>query len=402
MEFKLINRKFFGIFVLTLLILSFAMTANAVNKFTVTPKGAVSLKNESNFYNVKTTEREVQTTYIEPGIDLGFETSKSAVSLDYTLIYEDYDYKDPPPDLADDWERQNDIDHFTGQSLQMFATTQPFDKLTLGLEDGFLKSRETSKRGPYEHEDGKIEYSQNQVAPILLYKLNENVSTELRYIRSMTDYDLTTYDDSTENKGAFNLIYTFSPTFSMDFGYQKWKRDYGDLIPDYTSDQANLNLKKQFRYSSIEAGAGYQTREFDNEMEDIDTFTYQISIDAKNPPDGDTRSYLKFTVSQNFNDHANYFKAQQYILEIGHVFLEKISLDFDTAYQNNDFEHSERVDDTIRYSGTLGYIFKDWITMNFSAGSEIRDSNILEPDRNDYKNKYVMLTVDAKYNVGSR
>ncbi len=415
---KLFIGKISAFIALNMLALSFPVVVYAVDKFVITPRASVSWKTEDNFYNVDTNERRVDTVYFKPGIDIGYETAKSFISLGYTLIYEDYDYKDSPATPED---RARDKNDFTGHSLNFESKTQPFSKLTLMLDGGLVKTRDTSKIGPFgSSEATKVKYTQSHILPGAIYEINRNLSTGLRYKYTDLDYDEAGYDDSSEDRGIFNLVYTVSPTASLDFEYQHWEREYDKTDRgDYDSDQVMLILDKQFNYLTLEAGGGYHWRDFDKPkrddeepLDDENSFTYYFSARVQNPPE-DPRSYIEFIARQNFNDEGAYFDAQRFSLEGEHIFMEKIPLNLSAAYQKSDYHsftgpdssrniddpesYVKRDDDLYIFSGSIGYLMKEWLRFDLSAGYEKRNSNLVGYD---YENPYVMLSLDVEYELG--
>ena len=84
------------------LIISFlpAVGSTAV-KIKIKPMINVGVGFDSNFYKTKDNEQAVLTYTAQPGIQLGFETAKTSVLLNYTLegyIYQHHLDGDPPRD----------------------------------------------------------------------------------------------------------------------------------------------------------------------------------------------------------------------------------------------------------------------------------------------------------------
>ena len=75
------------IFITTICIgLSLCLPLNLLGagSFIVTPKIAVGWQVDSNYWKSEDNEQEVFTYLIQPGIELGYETAKSLISLNYT------------------------------------------------------------------------------------------------------------------------------------------------------------------------------------------------------------------------------------------------------------------------------------------------------------------------------
>ena len=78
-----------------LLTVFFPAAGLSAPKFKIKPKVLTSWRVDSNYYKVETNEREVHTYLVQPGINFGYETSKSLIDLDYTLDAHYFDDKDP-------------------------------------------------------------------------------------------------------------------------------------------------------------------------------------------------------------------------------------------------------------------------------------------------------------------
>ncbi len=401
-----------GIYLLAVIVLIYYFPAagQAVDKFTVKPKISASWKADSNYYKAETNEREVYTYLVKPGIEFGYQTAKSRILLDYTLDVHWYDDQDPVPagQTASD---QND---FTGHTGTLFARTQPSDRLTLGLDDMFTRTRDPASADIRSNDNTRDKYYINQVTPLIIYKFGPIFSTELRYKNTETNYKTAAREDSTEHRGILDLVYNFTRLTSLDLQYQLWERDYSGTTSTFTSNQVKLILRKQFKYFTLEAGGGYHNRDFDNPgLNDSDTFAIHFEIKGQNPPAPEPRrSYISLAVERNFNDAGEgqqYFVATQFTLTAGHLFLEKLPLGIKAMYQNTDYETTTgltpagttelRDDDRYELSGNLGYIITDWLQFYVAAGYENRDSNLAG---SDYTNKYFMVSLNFGYELGSR
>ena len=58
-----------------------------------------------------------------------------------------------------------------------------------------------------------------------------------------------------------------------------------------------------------------------------------------------------------------------------------------------------REDKTYDISGSVGYMFTDWLTFSITAGFEDRDSNLAGYD---YDNRYYMARLALVYDLGTR
>ena len=87
---KFEKKELFLVILILVMVFFSAISLNAAD-ITIKPKIATSWKTDSNFFKAETGERRVDTYLIQPGIDLGVETPKTKVLLNYTLNAYYYD-----------------------------------------------------------------------------------------------------------------------------------------------------------------------------------------------------------------------------------------------------------------------------------------------------------------------
>ncbi len=412
-HYKYLHNALLLFFLISILNLMMELPVLADPVFTIKPRFAGTWRTDNNFYKADENERTVYTYLYEPGIDVGFKTAKSYVSLDYTMNIFEYDDRDDPYP----WQTGNQAedDDYVGHTAFLDAKTKPFERLTIGLEDGFYYTRDPAQTDQFSNSIDRELYYVNRLTPIVYYDFNPIFAIGARYRNTKIDYDPRTHEDSVENRGIFDLIYSFNEKTSIDLEYQYWAKDFELTTSDYTSNQISLIIRNQFKYFFIEGGAGYHEREFDDPMlEDIDTFTYRIEITGQNPPAPEelVKSYISFISEWNFNDQyygENYYEAHRLTLEAGHLFLKKITVNVEGYYQNSDYERTYgytgngeyklREDHTYMIAGSLGYWFTDWLLFSVKAGYEKRNSNI---DGYDYSNTFGLAKLDFRFNLGRK
>ncbi|MCP4351475.1 MAG: outer membrane beta-barrel protein [Desulfobacterales bacterium] len=370
-------------------------------KITVRPLITVSSRVDSNFYKSETNKKDVYTYLIKPGILLGYSTAKSSISLKYTLdahFYKNQHGSDTP---------EAEVDDYVGHTAILTAETQPFDRLSMGLENSFHKTRDSAKLNDIGEQTGRAKYTINRLTPSIFYEFENKFSAGFRYRNTITDYSNENLEDSTENRGMFDLIYNFSPRSSIDLEYQVWQRDYDLLTSDYTSNQVKLILKKQFNYFSFEAGAGYHNRSFDqNSLNDTDVVSYRFAVTGQNPPfpESKPKSYITLAAERNFNDSGtgnNYYTANDFSLEIGRRFQGKLLINLKGSYKISNYENitgldsETREDDYYRISTGLSYEYSPQAILALILGHESRDSNLAE----DYDNTFFQVSLDYSYNL---
>jgi len=402
-----------SLFVIILVILSFPVTALSEPSFLIKPKVSTSWRVDSNYYKTDFEETKVYTYLVRPGFDLGYETAKSLVVFNYTLDAYFYDEKGSTPP------GRKSVKDFIGHTLGLEAKTKPTDRLTLGLDESFYKTRNPEQSDAPSNNEVRDKYWINRFSPVVYYDFAPKFTAGARYRRTNIEYTSgrSGQPDSTEDRGIFDLIYSVTPTASLDLNYQHWKMDYDHndrydnnrYESDYKSDQIGLVLKKSYKYLSFEAGGGYQKRRFDeSDRDDIDTPVFLGVVKGEKG-----RSHFALHAEQNFNnyyDGDDYYMARRVTLEVGHVFVEKLPVVIRGGYQNSDYEEfrgpssssgnlKKRNDDTYGIRGSIGYIFTDWLTATAEAGYDNRNSSLIGYD---YDNKFGIVKLDLSYDVGKR
>ena len=377
----------------------------AAGSFIVTPKIAVGWQVDSNFWKSEDNEQEVFTYLIQPGIELGYETAKSLISLNYTANKFFYDDQDS---VAAGQRKASD-DDYLGHTAIFQAETRPTGRWLLALDNSFYLTRNSAQTGSLGNFTDRDKYWVNRFMPRVYYDISPRFAAGLRYRNEILEWLDGDNDDSTENRGIGNFVYKFSPTAQLDFEGQHWQRDFDGNTSDYTSNQLRLILRKQFKVISFEAGGGYQDRSFDDSnQDDISTPAWMGAITGQWPPAPDRASTrFALTFDQNFNDTglgSGYYVARRLSLVLGHIFLEKIETSIEGYYQNSDYEEyrgrtssgsiEDRDDDVYRIMGRVGYRFFDWMTFYVAGGYEERDSNIVGLS---YDNTFLRARLDCKF-----
>jgi len=398
------NKSIWVVFTIVVIFsLSFFTISFGAEKFILKPKLAAKWQTDSNYHKAETTKREVYTYLVQPGLEFGYETAKSLISLDYTLDAHYYEDQDDVPA----GETKAEEDDFVGHTLAFQARTKPFDRLMLGLDNSFYKTRDPAQSDALGNTVARDKYSINRLTPLIFYEFEGRFSLGLRYRNTQTDYDLSTNEDSTEHRGMIDLIYNFSETASLGLQYQRWDMDYDLTTSDYTSDKVMLILKKQFKNFSFEAGGGYHERDFDDAaLESFDTPSYRVAVLWGNVPEN-PRSTFSIIAERDYNDAGtgdSYFTAHKVKLNASHIFLEKIKVEVSGSYQNSDYERTTgttpagttelRDDDTYKIDGSIGYLFTDMLTFSIGSGYEDRDSNL---SGKDYDNTTIWARLDFAY-----
>ncbi len=399
----ILTRKTACLLFVVLLMVSLPGTGLSARHFSLQPKLTIGWRYDSNYFKEER-ETGVYSYLVQPGIDLGFQTAKSSIVFDYTLDGYYYDEQDRVP-------FGRDIDDLIGHTLSLESRTKPSARITLGLDESFYKTNDPVYTDVISNKQVREEYSINRLTPRFLYEFGPRFTAGVRYRRTDLKYDRENEEDSTEHRGIFNLIYHLSGRTSLDLQYQHSEMNYDANLSDYASDQIELILKRQFHHFSFAAGGGYHERDFDDSgIKSIDAFTCRVHIEGQNPPaPAQPRSHVLISAVQDFNmysDLGDYFEAQRFTLEVGHVFLEKLPVKIRGVYQESNYESvipigvtDGREDESYGLQASLGFILTDWLTVTAAVGYEERDSNL--PGL-DYKNDYCLVRLDFTYDVGSK
>jgi polysaccharide biosynthesis protein VpsM len=386
-------------------------------KFIIKPMANVSGRLDTNFFKKERGEREVYTYLFAPGIQLGVETAKLEVLLNYTLEAYFYDDKSSVPA----GERPADDLDYVGHLLALNTRYRPTKRLTLGVDESFYRTRYKTAYDRLSDNTDLYKYDINRLTPMIFYDFENKFSTGLRYRWTDIDYEDSGDSDCTEHRLMYNLIYDPNRTTTLDLECQLWTMDYDFGNSDYTSDQFKLIVQKRYKYFAFDAGAGYHMRSYDRSgLSDEDTFSYKVSILGQNPAPPEGRRFLgnvflrprtEFYLSaeRNFNNLGSLYTADRFIADAGHIFLEKIHVRVKGWYQMSDYARTygftpggvlkKRSDDTYNISGSVGYLFTERLELTLVGGIENRDSNLANAD---YNNKYLTLRLDFNFDFKSR
>jgi len=375
-------------------------SVSAQGRFTVKPNIQMDWQRDSNFHKSETNEKTVDTYTASPGIDIGYTTDKSLVSLGYWIKvfrYDDQDENLPGQIDADEFD-------YTAHNARLRAQTQATRRLLLGMENTFLKTRDPASADASSNAVDRFKYTLNRFTPNLTYKFGEKFGLGLKYTNLLTDYSDDgpgEGEDSTENRGNLTWYYYFTPRTSFDLDYQYWERDYDQNSVDYDSNQITVNVSHQFNKLTLKAGAGYHKREFDSTLEDLESFVWKVSGTWKLP-----KSSIFVGFSSNLNDAGSnqtfggtYFQSTRLDARFTHQLAQKITGNLSGFYQNADYETSGREDDRWQVSLGADYLINQYFTVGLNGGFEDRDSN--QAGR-DFDNQFVMIKARFNYDLGSR
>jgi hypothetical protein len=319
---------------------------------------------DSNFYYDPVNENSVTTYLVQPGFELGYETGKSEITLRYTLDANYYD--------------ESAEDDFYGSTASLMGDFALTDRLSFNLSDNFVYTRDSADLDDLGNIRTREKYYQNRLRALFSLDFEPKFTTQFGYQNWITDYKDNISTDSMGHQGIADLIYHLNSSTSLDLEYHYWDMDYDGIVSDYTSNQLSLVARKEFRIVNMEAGVGYQKREFDEPaLEDVEVVPYRFSLHGRS-----TSGKSRFTLSavQNFNfldeSDEGYYEANRYSLGLEYDLTGKITVGARGYYQNSDYEDSIRDDDIYNILADINYQIRERIAFYFSAGYENRDSSI--------------------------
>lgn len=386
-------------------VFAWGTTAQAGQKFIIKPLISIEYRMDDNFYRTEDTERTVSTLTVSPGMEFGFRTEKSRVAAKGVLNFTSYEDIDSVPAGMTD----ADSNDFTGHHVTLDADTMLFTRMTAGIADTWINTRNPSERDQFDNFTDVNEYSINRIRPWVKYQITRRIAAGLEFRNTDIDFAADTEEDSSLSEWSGRLYYEVNKFTTIDLEYVGADMSYDGFSSDYTSSEYKINAVSQFKYFAFAGGIGYHERDFDQAgFSDLDTVSWHFSVKGQNPPDlaeGERpRSYMELAFAQNFNNTGNgneYYRADRVTLMLGKLFLEKIDARINAYYQKSDYQSGllDRDDDTWSFSGQASYFVNDWLTLTLRSGIELRDSSVAF---NDYDNAYAAFRVTVNYDLGSR
>ena len=383
-------------------------SVEAEGKMIITPKITADWRYDTNYGKVELVERAVSTYAVRPGLVYGYTTGKSRVELSYVANAEFYEGED---DNSFTQILSVGDDDYVGHTLKFFAETRLTERLSIGLGEAYIYTRDSASLDQYSNITAREKYTLNRFSPTLMYVFGERFSFSTQYTNLITDYSNDTnptgvpLEDSTENRGVFDLAYNLNQTTSLDVEYKIWDRNYELNTSDNMSNQFMANFSKSYSYFTLAGGLGYHNRSFDKAgLGDMDVIPWKLEISGQHSPNttGIPKSQMLISLSQNFNDAGTgeqYYTATRADFSFGMLILEKLNILVKGYFQNSDYENRNREDDTVSFSGGVDYLMNDYVTIGLEAGYDGRDSNTRGYD---YGNSWVMLEFFCNYDMGSK
>jgi hypothetical protein len=320
------------------------------------PTMMVEEEHTDNFFRTETDKTSMFITRVAPGINFQALTERSRVDLTYVFSYYWYNSPSAKFDAASY--------NYAGQDLNLFASTQLYSRLKLGLLESYLLTREPAYLDTFTQIVTNSKYWRNRISPSLAYDISEKGEASLAFRNELLNY-LTKIrppgeEDSYENRGILTLTYNFNTKHHLDLETQVWNRNYsGNINSEYNAYQSMLIFRREFSSTfDGQIGAGYQFREFfQSSYGNVGLFAFLVRLNGTTE-----NSKISLAVERNFNDFTNYddyFSA--YLLRVAgeHLFLGKIRTYLGGFYQFGSYIDSPRRDGIWNLVGGVGYLFWD-------------------------------------------
>ena len=375
--------------------------ANAEGRVFIQPRVNTVVGIDSNFWKAEDQETSVNTYALKPGIQALYKTAKTKIEADAALESYFYDDNDTLPANV---KKASDYD-YTGFAGKMSLSSQVTDRINLGLSDTLDVTRDPASSDSLNNSVDREKYTINRFSPNVYYDFGNKFSLSAKYQNILMDY-ADTGEDSDENRGTLDFMYNFNRSLTVFLDYQLWHRDYDLNTVDYDSNEISLNFEKKFSYITITAGGGYHNRSFESTFDDIDAFTWKISLLGQGRAEEGEKPRSKFglDITRNFNDAGNndqYFLALQVALKGSYFITDKFELGGSVSYMNNDYQHdtTNREDDVVTVAAMTSYQVARFVNIGLEVGHEERDSNTAN---HSYDNNYAMLKVNFSYDIGKK
>ncbi len=372
-----------------------AVTAQSASaEMRLRPKIRLEQEYTDNYFRSDENEDEIWVTSVNPGMEFKYFTDRSNVDLDYVFSY--FWHNDDEDDV-----NSSDL-NYTGHNLNLFAAHRFLTRLTLGVTEEFIRTREDASADAFSNINSQNKYWRNRVKPYLQYDIAEKGEARLAYRNEQFNWEQTDpgQEDSSENRGILTLTYNLNSTNHLDLQSMLWNRDYDGDLSDYDSYQGELTYRREFSsWLKGEAGAGYHKRDFnESALDDLDEFIFHIMVDAATDI-----SKLDFSFERNLVDFTisnEYFVAYRSDLNAEYIFIDVIRAYAGGYYQYSDYKDSDREDDTFNGRVGVGYSFLDkMFEVSLEYDYKTRDSNV---SGLDYDENRVFLRIDFAYDTGLR
>ncbi len=232
----------------------------------ITPSMTVEGMYDDNFFKSQKNPTSVWAVQIAPAVEVQAVTDRSKLDLNYKTGYFMYF----SPKAGADISSQDYLD----QNLNLLAMTRVSTRLTTGLTEDFILTREPGASDTLSQAITRDKYLRNRITPFVSYDIGEKGEIKLAYrneVLNFLDGDPTTWANCIENRAIMTLTYNFNSTNHLDLDNEIWRREYtGNGLTSYDAYQTQLIYRRELcSWLQGRVGAGYQWRNFDNNISGV-------------------------------------------------------------------------------------------------------------------------------------
>jgi hypothetical protein len=380
-------------FALFLACLSFPMTAIGA-EFRVRPTIILEQEYSDNFYLSEYDEVGVWRTGIKPGVHVEGLTGRSRFNLRYFMPY----YLHSGSKGLIDSSR----DDYLGHDLSFSAATRPTKRLTVGVLDDYILTREPTSADQLSAEVDRSKYWLNRVEPFIVYDIAEKGEIRLAYRYGALNYLERRFleDNAFENRGIMTLTYHLNSSNHLDLDNNYWTYRYDGVNSDYTAFQSELIYRRDFNtFMTGYIGGGYQWRSYDAEyLDDQNGFIFDMGLNGATDL---SRLDLQLQYRPvDFTQYDDYFSAFRADLRFERFLLQAFWGYLGGYYQFSDYDERDREDNS--WEGFVGArypFFRERMELGLEYNHRERDST--EVGR-DYQENRLFFRLSAFWDFGNK
>ncbi|MDR3568432.1 MAG: outer membrane beta-barrel protein [Syntrophobacteraceae bacterium] len=367
-----------------------------------TPSLNISGLYYDNYYSSLTNKTSTWSAQYAPGFALDALTGRSRLTMSYTANYNQYfgtrkaTGATPSLDLS--------TQDYLGHNLNLYGATKFATRITAGLQEQFVQTREPGITDNLSNLVTREEYWMNTVAPFVTYDLGDRGALSAQYRNEQIMWSNTQNEpNSTENRGILTATYNLDNRNHVDLQGQYWHRDFSAsnllvLEVPYDNYQSSLIYRREMNsWLSGQAGAGYEWRYFDNStVPNVGSPVFHLGVTGKTD-----RSSLNFAFDYGLVDYTianQYFRAYKVGLTGEHHFGERLRAYMGGYYQISDYTNDfGRNDNTYYLNAGVGYSFcHKLLEVSLEYDRTNNDSNF---PINNYADNVFMLRLTASYGL---
>ena len=364
----------------------------------ISPSMTIEGEYDDNFFKSQQNPTAVWGMQIAPAVEVEALTDRSRLDLNYKLGYFMY-YgtrgavgKAGPLDLSSE--------DYLGHDLSLLAATRFSTRLTTGIKEEYLLTREPGYSDVLSQIVSRDRYWRNRISPFLSYDIGEKGEIKLAYRNEFLyflDGALNTRANSVENRGIMTLTYNMNSTNHLDLDTEIWRREYpGSTSSAYDSYQTELIYRRELcSWLESKVAAGYQVRTFDvSSVPGISTPVYSVGLTGSTDRTKLDVSFEHNTVDFTLPDL--YFTAYRVNAFVQRLFFEDIIRAFAGGYyQLSDYVSSSLRTNEWSLRGGIGYTFwKKRMELSVEYNYSERDSNL---PGFGYKDNVIYLRLTSKW-----